>query len=266
MRYLLGMLLLLQLLAASVPAQAQHLTSSTQWAPPDESARPTFEAGRRAYEAGRFAEALDSFQRVYVLTGHPAMLINIANAHARLGEPRRAAASLQEYLAQVPDAADRALLESRIAELEKQRDSLELPPAPSPPPMPMPPPPPPVAAPSSAPSGSSGLFLGRTFTWVALGSSLVFAGVATWVWIDANQEFERLALTCGATGSCTDEQLAPVRGGVTATNICVVGSLLSLATAGLLFYLEGKGNERETTRVTAGFDGHTASIGVRGSL
>jgi tetratricopeptide (TPR) repeat protein len=264
MRYLLGTLVALQLMAAGAPARAQHVTASTQWAPPDESARPTFEAGRRAYEAGRYAEALDAFQRVYVLTGHPAMLINIANAHARLGEPRRAAASLQEYLAQAPDAANRALLEARIAELEQQTDTLALPLPPAAPPEPEPIPPPPAAAPPAATSGSPGLFLGRTFTWVALGSSLVFAGAATLVWLDANQNFERLALTCGATGSCSDEQLEPVEAGVTATNLCLVGSALSLVAAGVLFYYEGKSSE--SPRVTAGFDGRTASVSVRGSL
>ncbi|HKU36928.1 MAG TPA: hypothetical protein VJR89_02240, partial [Polyangiales bacterium] len=210
-------LLVLPLMAAAGQVSAQHASAPAQLAPPDESARPTFEAGRRAYEAGRYAEALDAFQRVYVLTGHPAMLINIANAHARLGEPRRAAASLQEYLAQVPDAADRALLEARIRELEQQEDSLALPPAPVP--APPPPVPPPAATPEPEPS--RGFLAGRTFTWVALGAGVAFAGAATLVWINANQSFERLALTCGVNGSCSDEQLAPVQAGVTATNLCV---------------------------------------------
>jgi hypothetical protein len=229
-----------------------------------------FEMGRRAYEEGRYAEALDAFQRVFVLTGHPAMLINIANAHARLGEPRRAAASLEQYLALVPDAPDRLVLEDRISALYGQADSAPLVEAPVPPPA-APPPPPAASAPMTpAPvpaAESRGLFMGRTYTWLALGASIALAGVGTAVWIDANQRFERLALTCGSNGGCSDRQLQPITNGVTATNVLLVGSAVSLLATGFLFAIEGRSSSAERpVRAGLAVDPHGLAVGVSGRM
>ncbi len=253
--------------AAAQATQNESTKLSTGLAPPDEAARPMFETGRRAFEAGRYAEALDAFQRVFVLTGHPAMLINIANTHARLGEHKRAAASLEQYLALMPEAPDRLVLEARIAALYNQPDEAALPPAPPPPPapagrLPSHQAPPPTAAEADRPSG---FIAGRTFTWVALGSSIAFAAAAGLVWLDANQNFERLALTCGVDGVCSDAQVDSVRGGVTAANVCLAGAGLSLAAAAILFFAEGP-TESAAPRVTAGFDGRGASISLHGRL
>lgn len=261
MRLVLGMALILQLTAAGSHAQdavvppAQTAELRSQAGPPDETARPTFEAGRRAYEAGRYAEALDAFQRVFVQTAHPAMLINIANAHVRLGEHKRAGAALEQYLTLVPDAPDRLLIEDRIAALYSQPDTTVL--AGAPPPAAAPAPPParaefpvlPDPAPAPAPRG---LFLGRTYSWIALGTSLVFAGAASLFWIDANQRFERAALTCGSTAAgCSDKQIAEVEHGIAATNVCVAGFVATFVTAGILFAVEG-GAPSESAPVHAG--------------
>jgi hypothetical protein len=232
-----------------------------------------FEMGRRAYEDGRYAEALDAFQRVFVLTGHPAMLINIANAHARLGEPRRAAASLEQYLALVPDAPDRLVLEDRIAALYGQADSVPLVEAPAPTPPPAAPSPPSAAnapAPAAAPVptvDSHGLFMGRTYTWLALGTSIVLAGIGSAVWLDANQRFERLALTCGSNGGCSDRQLEQITNAVTATNVLLVGSAVSLVATGFLFAIEGTSARSERpVRAGLAIDSHGLAVGVSGSM
>ena len=276
MRLVLGTALILQLWAAGSHAQsagvppAQSAELRSQAGPPDETARPTFEAGRRAYEAGRYAEALDAFQRVFVQTGHPAMLINIANAHVRLGEHKRAGAALEQYLTLVPDAPDRLLLEDRIAALYSQPDTTalaEAPPAAEPAPAPtraefpvLPDP-----APAAPPRG---LFLGRTYSWIALGTSLVFAGAASLFWIDANQRFERAALTCGSTAAgCSDEQIAEVEHGITATNVCVAGFAATFVTAGILFAIEGGAtSESAPVRAELGIGPHGAALGLHGRL
>jgi tetratricopeptide (TPR) repeat protein len=278
MRIVLGMALValtLQAAAGSVCAQPAPVAQmQTQLGPPDESARPMFEMGRRAFEAGRYAEALDAFQRVFVLTGHPAMLVNIANSHARLGKPRRAAASLEQYLALVPDAPDRLVLEARISALYDQQDTVPLVEAPaSATPQPGAEPPPPPAASDTVPSAPAepqhGLLLGRTYTWLALGTSLLLAGVGTAVWIDANQRFERLALTCGSNGGCTDRQVRPVSNGVSATNVLLVGSIVALAATGFLFAIEAPGAAAESPPpVSPALDihPHGVALGVVGRL
>lgn len=251
--------------------QTQTTQVQTSLGPPDESARPMFEMGRRAYEDGRYAEALDAFQRVFVMTGHPAMLINIANSHARLGEPRRAAASLEQYLALMPNAPDRLLIEDRVAALYGQADTAPLVEAP-PAPRPAEPPPPSAAsaplAPAAPASGSHGLFMGRTYTWLALGAAIVLAGVGTAVWIDANQRFERLALTCGSNGGCSDRELRPITNGVTATNVLLISSAISLATTGFLFAIEGDSSstERAPVRAALGVDPHGVAVAVSGRM
>jgi hypothetical protein len=228
-------------------------------APTDETARPTFEAGRRAYENGRYAEALDLFQSVFVSTGHPTMLVNIANTHVRLGEPRRAAAALEQYLALVPEATDQAALRTRIAELKREPELLEPPLPPAPPP----------AAPEPSPTPSSGLIAGRTFTWVALGTSLVFGGVAGALWMNANQSFERLALTCGVNGSCSNDQVATVTEGVSATNLCLAASGIALLSAVVLFIVEGDDDpaaSSESPQLRAGIEPGGASLSIAGRL
>jgi tetratricopeptide (TPR) repeat protein len=277
MRFVLGLaLVLLQLClctGGNLHAQsAQTAQVQSSLGPPDESARPMFEMGRRAYEDGRYAEALDAFQRVFVLTGHPAMLINIANSHSRLGEPRRAAASLEQYLALVPDAPDRLMLEDRISAFYGQADTAPLVEAPPPAPRPTEAPPPaasaPIAAAPAPASESHGLFMGRTYTWLALGTAIVLAGLGTAVWIDANQRFERLALTCGSSGGCSERQLEPITNGVTATNVLLIGSAVSLATTGFLFAIEGSHGSSERAPVHAGLgvDPHGVAVFVRGRL
>jgi hypothetical protein len=276
MRFVLGMALFALLSSgANVRAQAvpsaQNAQLQTSLGPPDESARPMFEMGRRAYEDGRYAEALDAFQRVFVLTGHPAMLINIANAHVRLGEGKRAAASLEQYLALVPDAPDRLLIEARISALYEQADTVplvEAAPEPTPPAAAERLPPPAAVMPADrAPAPqASGLFLGRTYTWLALGTSIALAGLGAAVWVDANQRFERLALTCGSNGGCSDRQVQPITNGVVATNVLLIGSAVSLAAAGFLFAIEGQ--RTESARLTAGLgvDPHGVAVGVAGRL
>lgn len=279
MRFVFG-LALVAFLSSGTNVHAQALQSAqnaqlqTSLGPPDEGARPMFEMGRRAYEDGRYEEALDAFQRVFVLTGHPAMLVNIANAHVRLGEDKRAAASLEQYLALVPDAADRLAIEARISALYAQADTAPLvaaPPAPNPPPQSASEPPPPAASFQTYPTTitttqSHGLLLGRTYTWLALGTSLVLAGLGTAVWVDANQRFERLALTCGSNGGCSDRQVQPVTNGVVATNVLLVGSAVTLVAAGFLFALEGQQLEKAQLTAGLGVDSHGVALGVAGRL
>jgi hypothetical protein len=111
--------------------------------------------------------------------------------------------------------------------------------------------------------------MGRTYTWLALGTSIVLAGVGTAVWIDANQRFERLALTCGSSGGgCSDRELQPITNGVTATNVLLVGSAVSLLATGFLFAIEGSHSSTERAQVHAGLgvDPHGVAVALSGRL
>jgi hypothetical protein len=83
-----------------------------------ELARQAFEAGRVAYEGGRFEEALAQFEEAHRLTGDPDMLYNIGTVADRLRRDELALSSYRGYLAQRPDARDRAQIEARIAVLD----------------------------------------------------------------------------------------------------------------------------------------------------
>jgi tetratricopeptide (TPR) repeat protein len=87
---------------------------------PNAEARALFDAGSSAFAAGRFDEAYDYFVRSYELSHAPILHFNIASAADRLGRYQAAIDSYQAYLDSVPDAQNRAFVESRIQLLREQ--------------------------------------------------------------------------------------------------------------------------------------------------
>jgi hypothetical protein len=91
---------------------------------------------------------------------------------------------------------------------------------------------------------SDGLLLGRTWTWIAGGSAVVFAGAATIVGLSMQSKFDSLNKSCGsASGAnytgCSDSDINAV---TTRRNIAnVLWGLAGAATvtAGVLFFVEG---------------------------
>ncbi|MCA9529530.1 MAG: hypothetical protein KC543_05300 [Myxococcales bacterium] len=116
-------LLVLGLLVAAAPppvcaAQAPATdASASPGAAKLEQARRAFEAGTAAYNAGRFADALDSFQRAYDLTGNADLLYNVATVADRMRLDERALDAYQGYLAERPNSTDRENVEGRIRAL-----------------------------------------------------------------------------------------------------------------------------------------------------
>ncbi|MBX3251808.1 MAG: tetratricopeptide repeat protein, partial [Myxococcales bacterium] len=101
------------LLAASVPradAQPAAPEDATQ-----EEARSLFHAGRAAFDVGRYDAALRYFEQSYELSGRPVLLFNLGAAHDRLQHNERALERYRAYLAAMPDAPNRELVERRIA-------------------------------------------------------------------------------------------------------------------------------------------------------
>ena len=110
------MSLILLLVLAAGPARAQQR---------DEDAKAAYTAGKAAYEAKRFDEALERFNRSYVLSGQAALLYNIASTLQQLNRPGNAAETLRDYLKARPTDSDRGELETRIADLTMAQQILD---------------------------------------------------------------------------------------------------------------------------------------------
>lgn len=86
-------------------------------APPDDEARRLYVEGEAHYAAGRYRDAAASFERAYELSRRPALLFNLGNAYERLGDLKRAADYLRDYL-NSPGARGTELVRQRIVRLE----------------------------------------------------------------------------------------------------------------------------------------------------
>ena len=147
----MSVLLLGLALCASAPARAQETLS----------AKEHYQKGTSAYDLGRYTDAIKEFEAAYQIKNDPALLFNLAQSHRLAGNSDQALHFYKTYLRYVPKAANRAEIESRIAQLEqlvKQKSDAQtapptqtLPPTgatpppafePAPPPVTMTPPPP----------------------------------------------------------------------------------------------------------------------------
>jgi hypothetical protein len=81
------------------------------------TAERAYEAGVRLFAAGRYEAAERAWLRARSLGGAATLLIAIADTRERRGDESGAVAVLQQYLAERPEAPDRAAIESRIAKL-----------------------------------------------------------------------------------------------------------------------------------------------------
>jgi tetratricopeptide (TPR) repeat protein len=84
-----------------------------------ERARRLFVEATEHYQAGRLDEALARFLQAWRIVPGPELAYNVARTYERMGEARRGIEFYRQYLARArPDAAERADVERRIAELE----------------------------------------------------------------------------------------------------------------------------------------------------
>lgn len=109
----LAPLLLVAIALDAGGARAQVATS-------DVEARALHQAATAAFEQGRFDEALARYRRAYELSPRPVLLYNIAAAADRGGHDAQALEAYEAYLAAIPQAENRAFVESRIAVLRSR--------------------------------------------------------------------------------------------------------------------------------------------------
>jgi hypothetical protein len=110
-------------------------------------AKAHFEAGKNAFIARDYPGAIREFKLAESLRPSPILDYNIALAYAELHKPRVAANYFRRYLAGSPNAQNRADVERRIADLERQASAQPPPPPTEAPVYEAPPPGPPVPAP-----------------------------------------------------------------------------------------------------------------------
>lgn len=108
----------LLLTAAPVLAQPKDGTGSGRAAVDDQEARDLFRLGKQAFDEGRFERALKYFKDAYDLSHRAALLSNIGTVLDRLRRDQEALDAYRQYLNEVPEAPNRALIEERVQVIE----------------------------------------------------------------------------------------------------------------------------------------------------
>lgn len=189
-----------------------------------ERARGHFEAGRRAFDAGAYEVAVTEFERAHELTGHPDLLFNIYSAAERAGQLERAVDALERFLEEGEiEPERRPVLFERLAHLrqraaadfEAQANAAVLSEQ---------------AEAATEPSGVHPAGIGVLIGAGALALSFGALAVASEV------EDSRLGAGCGASGSCTDDEVATLNALNIAADVSWIGAGV-LAVAGVVLLL-----------------------------
>jgi len=104
------------------PSKPSGIAPPARAAPPDatEQARAHFRRGTELYKEARYREAIAEFQEAMRKKPHGVIHFNLAQCHERLGDLPAALQAYHEYLRAVPDAEDRAVVLSAMANLESR--------------------------------------------------------------------------------------------------------------------------------------------------
>ena len=226
-----ALLLVLFLTAGATPARAQDADDDTA------RSKELYDQGSRAYKAGEYRRAVELFLEAYDLSGAPAILFNIAQAYRLDGACADALIYYRRSLAEEPDAANRAEVEERIAEMETCKEKPSRAPA-EPPRAAVAAPPSAAAEPPASAAAPSGLTARapeptRRRSAVPLVVAGVGAAVAVTgaiIYLQASAKFDEVESTC----PCEPGEFS---GWETATDASYVlmGAGLATAAAGLIW-------------------------------
>jgi tetratricopeptide (TPR) repeat protein len=108
------------LVVAAVLAIAPAVMAQTE--AQKQEAKEHYERARKLYDVGKYNEAIEEYQKVYLLADDPNMLFNIAQCYKLSDRPEEAVRFYRNFLRRSPNAPNRTLVEKLIAELEKQID------------------------------------------------------------------------------------------------------------------------------------------------
>jgi tetratricopeptide (TPR) repeat protein len=203
-------------LAAAALAYASPVSAQGPTQADEQAAKAHFLAGSAYYEQANYTDAVKEFTEAHRLSRRPDLLYNISVCYERLGRWDDAIAALQQYLAERPDAPDRAVIESRIANFAQRRDAERAQPPPAPPPVAAPPP---VVPPPARPRHVAGFVVGG----VGLGLLVVALGTG----VAAHLAYDDLGNKCTPMMVCNG-------GDVSLRNEANIGRALTLTTDVLL--------------------------------
>jgi tetratricopeptide (TPR) repeat protein len=88
--------------------------------PPEAEAKAHYGRGTSYYNLGRYSEALAEYEAAYLAVQDPPFLFNIAQCQRKMGKDEEALAAYRSYLRVAPNAPNRAEVQKRIAELERE--------------------------------------------------------------------------------------------------------------------------------------------------
>lgn len=241
--------------------------------PAEDSAREHAKNATAAFNLGSYDEAASQYEAAYRAVPDPALLFNIGQSYRLGGKPDKALIAYKSYLRTAPaNASNRAQVETRVRELEAQAAIKEdrervaaAPPQPLQPSSPVPyqaglptadramrPTPQEMGAlPADSVYSKSedqpsprGIWLGRTWTWVAGGSAVLFAGTATILGVAMRSKFDELNRKCGSASQtfpgCSASDFSSLDARKNAANLFWGLSAAATLTAGVLLYVEGR--------------------------
>jgi tetratricopeptide (TPR) repeat protein len=240
---------------------------------PDDMARRHFESGAAYLQESDYENALKAFEKAYELSKRPAILLNLATVHERLGNLQRAVEVLEQYLELAPDGEHAATAELRVANLKKR---LQAAPPDAPPveretsadsaPEPAEPPPPAATKPASEPPPGAAPKPNRVPAYVFLGVGAAAAGGAVVTGLLAQGEHDDAADSVnGCSPTCTDDQLQSGRTLAVVSTVLTGVSLASVAVGVILFLTDDAASAPESVgrlpglHVTAAPDAASAS-------
>jgi len=187
-------------------------------------ARKHFDTGKTYYQVANHKRALEEFEKAYELQPLPELRYNIGRCHEALGQLEKAIEDYRGYLRGKPDAADRAVLEARIANLERRLAESK----------PRPEPERTAPAPAEAPSRWK-----RTAGWTAtaVGVAALAGGVALGALVRSKSNDYRDGAAAGKTyfelEQIADSGRSYQRGELT---LLIVGGVVAASGIGLLIW------------------------------
>jgi len=117
-----GIPLCISIFVGSMTASPRHVLAGDE---ATEQARMHYQAAQKQFDLGMWDAAIAEFSKAYELRPDPNFLYNMAQAYRRGGNARRAIDLYKNYLIKVPKSPQRAEVEERIQNLQRQVDDEE---------------------------------------------------------------------------------------------------------------------------------------------